>query len=295
MKDKKTPFFAFRYLVVPENNQVSMIHTWNGKTKEELMTGLIEGLIDNKTEFIYHSKRYLLYGAQQKGNIYIFKFAKERNESIYTEGDIDIEKAEMKTTKFIYLFINVEHQIILIERNTTVFSKIESAVQALSDFFRQEMIKFDYLVNVYPLVSKMSFWNYIDEADFLYSLNLVMNAPNMAFLGNNDTREVLEEIKKSTNNEEFELTFTNKEGKLKIAKDTLGNWINYIMEVGGRYSIRFKKNNVEETKTSSDDTVKTYIAKRKSDEFDDQDLLDISDKFKSIHLLETRIDEEDEN
>ena len=42
-----------------------------------------------------------------------------------------------------------------------------------------------------------------------------MNAPNMAFFGHEDTREVLQQIKESTNNEEFDLSFKNKERKFK--------------------------------------------------------------------------------
>jgi hypothetical protein len=291
MLNKKSPFFAFRYLVTPISAQVSLFHT---KNKEELMKDIIQNLSENnKTTWTKGNRRYLIYSSQNKNNISIFKYAKETNESIYTEGDDDIEINRIKNTKFVYLIIDTEHQIILMERNTTVFNKIMTSINILSEYLRYEMRKFDYVVNIYPLATKTGFWSFINEADELYELDLLLNAPNMPFLGSSDTREVLEKLKETTNNEEFEIILRNKEGKLKIIKETLGSWIDYVREVGGRFKIKFSKNGVEQTKTSDNDIAKTYIKRKKTEKYTDDELDNIQDKLKAIHKLESRDEEEE--
>lgn len=292
MTDKKSPFFAFRYLVTPVNNQVSVYHELN-KSKEELMKEIVYSLnVNTKTEWLKGNKRYLIYGFQKKNDFFILKYARESNEKIYVEGESDIEIKGIKETKYVYLIIDVKHQVILIERNTTVFSSVRSAINILSDYFREKMREYDYVVNIYPLVSKKSFWNYIEEADEIYELNLLLNAPNMPFLGDSDTRSVLQKIKDTTNNEEFEIGLRNKEGNLQVIQETLGTWINYIREVGGKYIIKFKKNGIEQRKTSYDDTAKTYIPRKKTENYSDEELKNIEDKLNLMHNLENREDEE---
>jgi len=294
MKEKKSPFFAFRYLVTPIDNQVSVFHELN-KSKEELMREIVYSLnINTKTEWAKGFKRYLIYGFQKKNNFFILKYARESNEKIYVEGESDIEVKGIKETKFVYLIIDIEHQVILIERNTSVFSSVKSAINILSDYFREKMREFDYVVNIYPLVSKKSFWNYVEEADEIFELSLLLNAPNMPFLGDSDTRSVLQKIKDTTNNEEFEVGLRNKEGGLKVVEDTLGTWINYIREVGGKYMIKFKKNGIEQKKTSYDDTAKTFIKRNKTEIYSDEELKNIEDKLKLMHNLENRDNNGDE-
>lgn len=292
MKEKKSPFYAYRYLVTPINNLGSIFHELN-KPKEELMRDIVNSLNENsKTEWLKGNKRYLIYGFQKKSDFVILKYARESNEKIYIEGDDDIEIKGIKETKYVYLIIDIKHQIILIERNTTVFNSVRSATNILSEYFREKMHIFDYVVNIYPLASKRSFWNYVEEADEIYELNLLLNAPNMPFLGDADTRSVLQKIKDTTNNEEFEIGLRNREGSLKIIQETLGTWINYIREVGGNYVIKFKKNGVEERKTSYDDTAKTYIQRTRNEEFSDEELANIEDKLLLMHNLENRNEED---
>lgn len=295
MIDKRSPFFAYRYLVTPTSEQISIIQQLS-KSKEELMTDIIRDLAINvKSEWTKGSKRFLFYGFQHKGDIHIIKFARETNENIYIEGDNDIEIKGIKEAKYVYLIIDTKHQIILIERNVSVFQQIESSVNILADFFRSKMRDFDYVVNIYPLVSKKKFWNYVDTAEEIYELSLEMNAPNMALFGNSDTRDVLQQIKETTNNEVFDISFKNKEGRLKVLREALGGYIDYVREVGGKYLLKFKRNGIRETKTSETDTAKTYIERKKTEKYSDEELQNISDKLNSMHNLESREDEDEQN
>ena len=266
MIDKRSPFYAYRYLVSPINSQTTIIQYLNS-SKEELMKSVINRLtLDTKTEYTKGNKRYLFYGVQEFDEIHIIKFARETNEKLYIEGENDIEIQGIKEAKYVYLIIDTKNQIILLERNNRVFQQIESAIEILATYFREKMIIYDYVVNVYPLVSKKKFWSYVESADEIYELSLELNAPNL-FFGNSDTREILKEIKDVTNNETFDISFKNKEGKLKVAQESLGKYIDYVREVGGKYLLKFMRNGVREVKTSLSDTAKTYIERKKTEKY----------------------------
>ncbi|WGK94559.1 MULTISPECIES: hypothetical protein [Flavobacterium] len=291
MINKRSPFYAYRYLVTPTSSQITLIQELN-KSKEELMIDIIKSLaITGKTEWTKGNKRYLFIGFQHKDDIYIIKFARESIENIYIEGEDDIEIRRINEAKYVYLIIDTKHQIMLVERNVSVFQQIESSVKILAEFFRSKMRDFDYVVNIYPLVSKKKFWNYVDSAEEIYELTLEMNAPNMALFGNSETRDVLREIKEITNNEVVDISFKNKEGKLIILKESLGGYIDYVREVGGKYLLKFMRNGIRETKSSETDTAKIHIERKKSEKYTDEEMQNISDKLDSIHYLETREDE----
>lgn len=291
MINKRSPFFAYRYLVTPTNQQISIIQQLN-KSKEELMIDIIKELALNvKSEWTKGNKRFLFYGFQNRDNVYIIKFARESLENIYIEGDDDIEIRKINEAKYVYLIIDTKHQIILVERNVSVFQHIDTSVKTLADFFRIKMRDYDYVVNIYPLVSKKKFWNYVDSAEEIYELSLEMNAPNMALFGNSDTRNVLEQIKEITNNEVVDISFKNKDGKLIVLKEALGGYIDYVREVGGKYLLKFMRNGIRETKTSETDTAKIYIERKKTEKYTEEEMQNISDKLNSIHTLETREDE----
>jgi Holliday junction resolvase len=292
MRQLRSPFFAYRYLVTPiDIQQRSILHELN-KNKEDLMLDIFESINQNaKTVWVKGLKRYLFYGFQKKENLFIIKFAKESNENIFVEGENDIEIQDIKEAKFVFLIVDTKHQMILLERNQSIFTSINNSVDVIAEFLREKMREYDYVVNIYPLVSKRKFWNYVDNADEIFELSLEMNAPNMPLFGNSDTREILQKIKDTTNNEIFDIAFKNKEGKLKIVKEALEGWIDYVREVGGRYILKFKKDGVTETKTSESDTAKTYLGRKKTDRYSDEELANISDKIKLIHNLESRDEE----
>lgn len=85
-----------------------------------------------------------------------------------------------------------------------------------------------------------------------------------------------------------------KEGKLKILREALGGYIDYVREVGGKYLLKFKRNGIRETKTSETDTAKTYIERKKTEKYSDEELQNILEKLNSIHTLESREEDEQE-
>lgn len=286
MKESPSPFFAYRYLIAPISNQLSILQF--EKKKEELMYDIFDLVHNNhKTSWFRGQKKYLLYGFQKDINFFIFKFARLIKENIYLEGESDIEIHDIKEAKFVYVMIDTEHQIILIQRNLTIFRNIENAKMVIEEFLKDSMKKNDYSVNVYPLPSDKVFWSYVETADEIFELSLTLNAPNLGD-GDRETRDILKAIKQATNNETLDISIKNTDGKLKIVRTFLGSWIDYILEIGGRYRLRFKKDGVVDTKTSESDTSKIHISVKKTDKYTENEIEKIKEKTKKIHKLEGR-------
>lgn len=286
--EKKSPFYAFRYLVTPISEIPSLFDQIR-PDKKELISSIIQNFSESaKTEKTLGAKRFLFYGFQRNERINIFKFAKESLENIFVEGETDILVEKIKEAKFVYVIIDTENQIILIERNMSVFPKVETSINYLGKILRETMQVHDYAVNIYPLSTNYKFWNYVESADLIYELKIEMNAPNMPLFGNSSTRKLLQQIKNDTNNEKFQMSFINLDGKLKVVKDTMGDYINYILEVGGKYFLSFSKDGVKDTKTSQSDISKTYINRKKEEKYTEVEIENITTKIESIHKLDTR-------
>lgn len=287
MRDSPSPFFAYRYLIAPINNQFSLFHL-TYKPKEELIYDIFDEINTNhKTSWYKGQKKYLLYGYQKDTNLFIFKFARVSKENIYLEGENDIEIQDIKEAKFVFVMIDTVHQIILIERNQTIFRNVESAKMVIEDFLKNSMKNFEYSVNVYPLVSDKVFWNYVDTADEIFELSLTLNAPNLGE-GDKETRDILKIIKEATNNETLDISIKNTDGKLKVVRTFLGSWIDYILEIGGKYRLKIKKDGVTDTKTSETDTSKVHINVKKVEKYTENEIENIKEKTKKIHKLEGR-------
>jgi len=286
MKQKRSPFFAYRYFIMPINNQTSILHH-QGKTKEELAKNIFESIYkENKTSHESRGRRYIFYGIKKhKNELYVIKLAKETTNTLYKEGDIDLEEEKGKTLKFVYVFVDTKRQLCLIERKSTAFQDKKASVNIIRELMADRMRIHDYTVNISPLSSPQKFWDYVKKADQIYEVNLVMNAPNMLF-GNEPIREALEDIKGNFNNDEVEFGIRSREGALKIFKKVLGTAIEYIGNVGGKYLLKFSTNGKEETVTNEEHTRKTYITKRKDDNFSDEDLDNIKDKMDIMHRAE---------
>lgn len=287
MRDSPSPFFAYRYLIAPINNQFSLFHL-TYKPKEELMYDIFDGINTNhKTTWYKGQKKYLLYGFQKDSDFFIFKFARVSKENIYLEGEDDIEIQDIKEAKFVFVIVDTIHQIILIERNQTIFRNVESAKKVIEDFLKISMKTFEYSVNIYPLVSDKVFWSYVDTADEIFELSLTLNAPNLGE-GDKETRDILKVIKEATNNETLDISIKNTDGKLKVVREFLGTWIEYILEIGGKYKLKFKKDGIVDTKTSETDTSKVHIDVKKIGKYSENEIKNIKEKTKKIHKLEGR-------
>lgn len=114
-----------------------------------------------------------------------------------------------------------------------------------------------------------------------YEVSLTLNAPNL-FGGNSDIRQVIEEIKNETNNDETTIDFKSRDGSLNVEKSFWQNPIEYIARIGGKYAVTFKKDGVRQRKTNLDNIEKTHIERHKDEQYTDEELSNVELKMKVI-------------
>ncbi|SDH62079.1 hypothetical protein SAMN05421846_101339 [Chryseobacterium taeanense] len=233
-------------------NIFEIIHS---NSKESLIKKLLLDLLkQKKISWNYGTKRYIFTGIEKFDNdIFIIKFARESLNKIYVEDEIDIKKTDILEARYVYLIIDINNQILLIEDKRSIFQNFETAIALINRFINGKIKDYNYHLNIFPLATKYTFWKYVDEADKIYKLILKLNAPNMAFFANRSTQKILKAIKEEVNNDELDLIFKNSDGNLEIKKNGIGTWIDYIREIGGRYFMKYKEGGKIKTLSSDND------------------------------------------
>lgn len=285
MIEPRSLFYAYRYMVTPSlpNLFTHLEFVQTGKTKEQLMYDVFDDIYNsNKTHFKLGRKRYIFFPVTKyKKQLFLLNFAKEERGKKYVEGETSIKLVDDNRLTPILLYIHSEYQILLIERKTTAFQDMRSAVKLLEWYFRDRMRQFEHTVRIYPLSNPEKFWETVESADEIYELSLTLNAPNM-FGGNKDLRELIEEIKDETNNDETTLDLKSKDGNLNIKKLFWQKPIEYISKIGGKYGIVFKRDGAKQRQTNHDNIEKTQIVRHKEEQYTDEELKNVEDKMKII-------------
>jgi len=252
-------FSAFRYFLTESSIQSDLLYY--KLSKEMVFRLIIHEFTKKSAHWNAGSRKYALYPVNFNDNIFVFKFAKIKNESILKPGEEYLFEEVIEAAEFVYLIIDTRFQIVLIQKKQSVFMKEEHGINIIKRFLSDVIDKrnLSYMINILPLPNKGVFWDTISEADELYTLKLKMNSPNMPFLGDKKTKEILNIIKDQTNNEEFTVQIDNKKGELKVEKGVFKEWIEYVLEVGGQYLLRYRKNGVKDLLNSSTDVFKIVM------------------------------------
>jgi hypothetical protein len=277
---EKDQYMIFRYFIIPISNQMTIFDS--EFSKEERMNSAIQKIYNNKkTVFQYWSNRHFLFSNFDVDNRFIcFKYAKEYVRKKMIEGDYSIQEIEDLELHAAQLIFDTKHQFLLIQKKTSEFPYVEQIKNALSSFFSQHLRQFNYTIKIDEIPEKIQFWKFIEENEQINTLSLKFNAPNMLF-GNTETRKALSILKDDYNIDEVDLSLKNKNNRLKILRENISNYIDYITTVGGEYYVKAKKFTKFITLKSSENIRSLFLSKQIVAE-------DISE-------LETKLDELQKN
>ncbi len=222
-------FLAFRYFLVPVSEQMTI----NQLTVEEkgLMMKQIFTILEqsNKLSHKIRERKYILYLKEKiTEEIYLCKFAKEIFRTKYNEGEHDIESTQEQEFPYVYAIINLRRQIILIQSKSAVFRELSTVKNIVEDWFYNEIgWRFDYIFKLDEITNEHIFWDYIQESESIFEVDLRMKSPNL-FGGRLEVSSLLKQINFTFNNTESTLKLKNEQGKLKIDKENLDDAVKYI-------------------------------------------------------------------
>ncbi|URZ07565.1 hypothetical protein [Clostridium felsineum] len=235
MERMKT-FFCFRYFVIPFS-QISLAQL-EITDKKQLIKNIFNNLeTKHKIEQYFSKQPYILYLTHKYSNdLYLCKFARQSSLNKYADIGNDIKLVPEDNFPFLYLIIDINKQIILIENKLNILGKISTVRNSLEKWFQPNINKFGYEFKLDEISHNYSFWQYVNSASKIYELYLNLKSPNL-FGGNTDAEKMLKETKSDLNNTETDLHFKNFKGNLTIG-DSIKSFIKYIACGGGFWRLK---------------------------------------------------------
>lgn len=283
-------FASYRYFIMP-SDQISLFDTVEEK-REECINQFFKHLENDKklTFTLKNRKHILFFNRMINKNILICKFSRESFETRYQEGEEDIEDFLEPNFPFIFLIIDIQRQIILMEIKTNVFSSIEAAKNKLEKCINNAFLMSGFEVRLEEISDEDGFWNYVDGSTGIYGLSLKMNSPNL-FGGYIDTNEMLREISQEYNNTGTTIGLTNKKPQIQnVNKENkkLVNAIKYVSGGGGEWTLTAHTKNGKRTFRSKHNIKKVSI--RHPEETNDKNTInkDIIDSLETVETILNR-------
>jgi hypothetical protein len=255
---KKSKYFSYRYFLVSASRTESMFP----KTKNEVIIGLKSNLKDIvRISEEYKQRKYLLYFIKaMTENLYLLKLARERHYNKHEAGEKDIETAEDTEFPFVYVIIDFNRQITLIQKKSYVFQNISTSQNILQALINASVDFGQYIFTLDEISHKEKFWQLINKSSKIYSMRLNLRAPNL-FGNRYEANKYLKEEQKISNAAEVNVELKNEQGNLLIKEERVGTYVDYIAAGGGSYVLRFKEAGEVKVKSSKDNIKTTYLAK----------------------------------
>ena len=263
-----TQYFAYRIFL---NQQIGEFPFRN---KEDVFYEAIDEIKENhKNEFTDWGNEHILYHIKTFGrDIHLLQLARKHKYKKPVAGDLKIEQVSDVDYPFIYLFLHVKHQIILIQKDTAVFQDMDAVKSKLERFLIDQMAAHAIKASLIEITDQRDFWTKLNELDFIEKVELSYEPPNF-FGGKNRVDKITKEVQEETNYEKFQIILQNKYQGLKFGFETFKEHIQRLSSGAGdfvikglidgvprtlkKFSIPFKKDIVDpekETKESLEET-----------------------------------------
>src|SRR5690606_35101084 len=144
-----------------------------------------------------------------------------------------IETIEDKRYPFIYLILDIERQIILIQHKTSVFKDIDIPKTKIEKFITKNLSVYGLVAKIQEISSEITFWEQLKEYDQIYSFDITLNAPNL-FGARYRANDLSKDIQENYNATEFRIKLKNALGKLKLLKENVSDYIKLASAGAGK-------------------------------------------------------------
>ncbi|WP_156273534.1 hypothetical protein [Neomoorella glycerini] len=198
---------------------------------------------DGKIEYMVRETNFLLYLTRVLDTgTFLCKFARGLNLKRHTPGEKDIESIIETNYPYIYIVIDKHHQIIMLQKKTTVFRNIDQAKNSFHSFLVGVIGAAPFEISINDITSIQQFWKCIKEAEAVFYVRFHLKTPNLWGFSE-EASNLLRKVKESINNTSLELKFENENGQLHIEKDSLniGSLADYASGGGGSWDAKIRR------------------------------------------------------
>ncbi|NCB73968.1 MAG: hypothetical protein EOM51_04380 [Clostridia bacterium] len=255
---KNITFYCYRYYIV-HNGQQSLFDSEDQKHKiiPDLIANCIK--LKNLPVLVSGTTYILLHMKTIADNVNLFKFCRDSEQTSFILDEQQSDIVEVKRANYPYIFVVVdsERQVVLLEYKSAVFQKIVQAKNAFRSFLENYVHDLYYAISLQEISNSVTFWDAVNDASSIYEVSLNLKSPN-CFGSNYKTNELLKEVKAIFNNDETDVKFRNKRGNLNVEKTHLENPLKYAGDGGGTWRIRYiRKGTTTKRTLTSESEVKT--------------------------------------
>lgn len=229
-------FYAYRIFlnqVIPKHSQVLL----EFKTKKEaFLDFFLKVEKERSIKFNDYGENLIIFEKKLGENIIILKLAKKQpfDKPILEEGRIE----DIKDVRYpnIFFLVHLQKQIVLVEKNTTVFQTMEAVKDKLTKVFTEEMFKDSVFCNLSEITDQRDFWEQIEDFEIVQRVELEYEPPNF-FGGKKAADKLVKDVYEETNFDKFKIILRNKREGLKFQYDVFKEHIQRISQGAGNYII----------------------------------------------------------
>ncbi|WP_017211816.1 hypothetical protein [Clostridium beijerinckii] len=249
---------CFRYFLVPYDQiQTSLFNNALPNRKALIENIIVNAETSMKIEENTYDGKYKLYLVTKiDEDNYLLQLGKHASIKCSEDTGSGFQDSKIDDYPYIHIFINTKEQILLFEKKTKAFRDFTSSSKAFSIYISDRIEDSGYEFKCEEINSPNSFWTLIDNSTSINSLTLTLYSPNL-FDGITPAEEAARDLENATNSTENILTFKNKHGKLKLAKEKLKTFIQYISSGGGSWCVNAIVPNKNSKTFSSKNEIKT--------------------------------------
>ncbi|MEX6665108.1 hypothetical protein [Pseudomonas sp. W2-17] len=240
MKGLKS-FLVLRYMLI-ENKQAALVSKPLPRPKG---AAVVSALQDDGREFIKNKVRYSFVGFSYvdpivdefpKGRFLVGKTAKHKITKVGDKIPGDIVPHDADDWVPVITIVDIVDQYVFVQHDWR-FGTEEQIANAIHAGLKNAILdEYNYSIFIEPKTTKGEFWSIVNSHEKVFEIELELISPNILET-NIKARDALAAMKKLFGQEEVKIVLSNEYGDLKAPKAPLDDYLDYIEEGEGKWSI----------------------------------------------------------
>lgn len=235
------PFLVLRYSLI-ENKQGALVPEPLPIPKGAVV---VSALQDDAREFVKNKVRYSFVGfvyvdpvADEfpKGRFLVGKTAKHKITKVGDKIPGDIVPHDADDWVPVITIVDLVDQYIFVQHDWR-FGTEEQIANAINVGLKEPVLdRYNYSIFIEPKTTKGEFWNVVRSHRKIYEVELDLISPNILET-NVKARDALKAMKELFDQDEVKITLSNEYGDLKVPKAPIEDYVDYIEEGEGKWSV----------------------------------------------------------
>ncbi|MEP0987192.1 hypothetical protein [Ekhidna sp.] len=215
-------------------------------SKEEVYKSIFNLLEDNhKASFEDYGSELLLYfNRRLSEDLLILQLAKKQEFDKPVAGEDVIEQVKDVRYPNIYILIHISKQLLLIEKNTSVFQQIETSKNKMEVYLNKSLAFSGITASLGEIVDSKEFWEKVAQYDMVEDVEIDYKPPNF-FGAGNDADKIVKDVHEDTGFRKFKIFLENKIEGLKFTKSVFQEHFQRLSSGAGDFAVRVIKDGVD--------------------------------------------------